>query len=138
MTEQTQPKTQEEISQWVREQFQNANKFLAEQGILVDSVVAEESRYLPPLVAVWKLKDNKKQGYWVIGGDLPADVVTESAAEDARAAIKHFSLNWQMKASNLRGMESPTEEQERFAQILETKAENLYALASREEFWSNQ
>ncbi|MFT4807348.1 MAG: hypothetical protein ACI9LX_000665 [Paraglaciecola sp.] len=41
--------TEEQISEWVREQFQRANKHLAEKGVLFESVVTEESRYPPML-----------------------------------------------------------------------------------------
>jgi len=43
-----QPISDEERATWVREQFQKANKFLAENGVLFDSVITEESRYLMP------------------------------------------------------------------------------------------
>ena len=46
-----QPISDEERATWVREQFQKANKFLAENGVLFDSVVTEESRYLIPYLA---------------------------------------------------------------------------------------
>lgn len=49
------PHDQEQLAQWVREQFQKANKHLAENGVLFESVVIEDSRYLAPMVAVWKI-----------------------------------------------------------------------------------
>ncbi|MBT4882928.1 MAG: DUF4826 family protein, partial [Glaciecola sp.] len=52
MSDTNTPMTQAEHDQWVREQFQRANKHLAENGVLFDSVVVEESRYLAPYVAV--------------------------------------------------------------------------------------
>ncbi|MFN6972501.1 MAG: DUF4826 family protein, partial [Rheinheimera sp.] len=60
-----------QVSEWVRAQFQKANLFLAEKGILMDSVAVQDSRYLPPMVAVWKINAMDKQSYWVISGDLP-------------------------------------------------------------------
>ena len=36
-----QPISDEERATWVREQFQKANKFLAENGVLFDSVITE-------------------------------------------------------------------------------------------------
>lgn len=45
-------------TQWVREQFQKANRFLAEKGIVPAKVFAEECRYLAPLVALWKLESS--------------------------------------------------------------------------------
>ena len=63
-----QPISDEERATWVREQFQKANKFLAENGVLFESVVTEESRYLIPYLAVWKIKAMDSKRYWVISG----------------------------------------------------------------------
>ncbi|MFT6268981.1 MAG: hypothetical protein ACJAVV_001799 [Alphaproteobacteria bacterium] len=128
-------KTQEELSNWVREQFQRANKHLAEKGILFDTVVTEESRYMAPDVAIWKIKDTKKDLYWVISGDLPADALPVSTANSAREAIRHFSLSWQLKAENILSMASSDDTQKDFAAILTQKAEMLYELQDNEEWW---
>ena len=47
--QENQPVSEEQRAEWVREQFQKANKFLAENGVLFDSVTTEESRYLMPV-----------------------------------------------------------------------------------------
>ena len=65
-----QPISDEERATWVREQFQKANKFLAENGVLFDSVITEESRYLMPYLAVWKIRAMDSKRYWVISGAL--------------------------------------------------------------------
>jgi hypothetical protein len=65
--------SQEQLSAWVKEQFQRANKHLAEKGVLFDTVVTEESRYLAPFVAIWKIKALDGKFFWVISGDVPAD-----------------------------------------------------------------
>ena len=128
-------KNQEELSAWVREQFQKANKHLAENQILFDSVVTEESRYLAPHVAVWKIKDKTGSFYWVVSGDLPTDYVAINVADTARAAMKHFSLSWQMTSENLKRSANGDTEQEKFAKRLQTGAENLYDVAVNEKAW---
>ena len=55
-----------QLSEWVREQYQRANKHLAEQGVLFESVATEECRYLAPVVAVWKIKSTEGKYYWVL------------------------------------------------------------------------
>ncbi len=108
MTEQTSTppnaEQQEALRQaWVREQFQKANKFLAEKGVIPSKVVPAESRYLAPYVAMWKIesKQPSHKTYWVMSGDLPSDYVDVSVAATAREALRHFSLTWQLKAENL-------------------------------------
>ena len=70
---QEQQMTAEQQKEWVREQYQVATKYLAEQGLVTESVVVEESRYLVPLLALWKLKALDGSYYWVICGDVPSD-----------------------------------------------------------------
>lgn len=127
--------SQESLSKWVKEQFQRANKHLAEQGILFDTVVMEDSRYLAPNVAIWKIKDTKKVFYWVISGDLPADALPASVAKTAREAIKHFSLSWQMKAENIFQNTASDPVQTEYATLLSTKADMLYEVQDKDEWW---
>jgi hypothetical protein len=126
---------QEELTTWVREQFQRANKHLAENGILFDSVVTEESRYLAPFVAVWKIKANDKKYYWVISGDVPCDFIPYESEKTARAAIRRFSFIWQIKAENIIKTQSNDKVQQDFANLLINKAENLYDIQADEKVW---
>lgn len=132
MTEQKQM-TNEEQQKWVRDQYQVATKYLADKGLVTDSVAVEDSRYLIPLVSVWKLKllDNTK--LWVICGDLPTDHSAIDAAPTARDALRHFSLKWQLQAENLR--QAGGAEQEDFAKILVSRAEGLYKIHENESLW---
>jgi hypothetical protein len=126
---------QEELTTWVREQFQRANKHLAENGILFDSVVTDESRYLAPFVAVWKIKANDKKYYWVISGDVPCDFIPYESEKTARAAIRRFSFIWQIKAENIIKTQSNDKVQQDFANLLINKAENLYDIQADEKVW---
>lgn len=132
MTKQ-QEMTTEEQQKWVREQYQVATKYLAEQGLVTESVVVEESRYLIPFLSVWKLKVLDGSFYWVICGDLPTDHNTIDVAPNAREAVRHFSLKWQMQAENL--LQSGDKEQEQFARLLISRAEGLYDMHQQEKVW---
>ncbi|WP_218310566.1 DUF4826 family protein [Alteromonas antoniana] len=138
MTEQTQqPMTQEQREEWVKAQFQRANKHLAENGVLFHSVVTEESRYLVPFVAVWKLKALDEKFYWVMSGDLPADYTLYENASNAREAIKYFSMQWQLKAENIRQSGTQDKTQLEFAGLLQARAENLFNMQAAEQLWKD-
>lgn len=124
-------------SQWAREQFQKANRFLAEKGIIPNKVLVAESRYFAPYVAVWKIATTRpsKTVYWVISGDLPTDLVAADVAKDAREVLRHFSLAWQLKAENLiqNGLRDNTQKQ--YAGLLISRAESLFAMYQDEKVW---
>ena len=128
---------QEQLSQWVREQFQRANKHLAENGVLFDSVVTEASRYLAPFVAVWKIKSIDNKYYWVISGDVPCDFIPFENEQTARAAIRHFSMIWQLKAENIRQSGTSDTVQQNFAKLLIAKADDLYQIQADERVWQD-
>ena len=125
--------TEEQQQQWIREQYQVATKYLAEKGIVTDSVKAEDSRYLVPLLALWKLTSIKGEKFWVLCGDLPSDHSSIDVAPDAREALKHFSLKWQMQAENL--LKAKDKEQTDFAHLLIGRAEGLYKLCEDDSLW---
>lgn len=136
MSDTNTPMTQAEHDQWVREQFQRANKHLAENGVLFDSVVVEESRYLAPYVAVWKIKSQQGKYFWVLSGDLPVDYIPFDTAEDVRSALKHFSLSWQLKAENIISTNGIDETQQNYAKLLADRAISLYQLSEKQELWA--
>lgn len=125
-----------QVSEWVRAQFQKANLFLAEKGIVMDSVAVQDSRYLPPMVAVWKINGIDKQSYWVISGDLPTDYIALSAASDARDALRAFSFRWQMNAQQLidAGVQDQTTAD--YVNLLIGRAHSLYDLFENDQIWS--
>lgn len=130
------PLDEAQVSEWVRAQFQKANLFLAEKGIVMDSVAVQDSRYLPPMVAVWKINAMDKQSYWVISGDLPTDQIALTAAADAREAMRAFSFRWQMKAQQL--MEAGVKDQTSadYVKLLIGRAHSLYELFENEAIWA--
>nr|WP_068546320.1 DUF4826 family protein [Thalassotalea crassostreae] len=124
--------TEEQTQQWVREQYLNATKYLAEKGVVTQSVEVQTSRYLAPIFAVWKLKTIDNDAIWVISGDLPCDHIQAEAADTVRDSLRHFSMKWQLQAQNIAGT---TTEQAQFAKFLVGRAEGLYQLFENENLW---
>ena len=129
------PMTEAETQEWVRLQFQRANLHLAEQGIVMESVAVAESRYLPPLIAVWKIHGLNKNVVWAISGDVPVDYLPVAVAADAREAIKHFSYRWQMKAQQIIDNRISDQTSADYVQLLVGRANMLYDLSESETLW---
>ena len=71
--------------------------------------------------------------FWVICGALPSDHNTFDIAPNAREAVQHFSLKWQMQEENL--LKSGDKEQEQFAKLLISRAEGLYDMYQQDNVW---
>lgn len=125
-------------TEWTRTQYQKANHYLASKGIVPDNVAISECRYLPPFLAIWKLVTKSNEAFWVISGELPTDHIKLSAAEDAREALRVFSLQWQMKAQQIINSGTQDKTQLEFANLLVTRAHNLYEMFSNDELWQAQ
>ena len=138
MTEVVDNLTEQEKQKWVSEQFARANKHLAENAVIFDSVAVEQSRYLVPFVAIWKINALDKKSYWVISGDLPVDYTLVDNAKDARSAMHYFSMSWQLRAENIISLPGVDNVQADFAKLLVTKAEVLYQLYSNEQLWQHE
>lgn len=140
---QNKPMTPEENEAWVRRFYEKSAEYLASKGVVAESFILGESRYLIPLVIVWKIvgtdgtKKSKKQNYWVITGEVPTDHIVESGAKDARDALRAFSLRWQLKADQILQMENPTEDQTNFANLLIDRAGGIYDLFGSDTLWGD-
>ncbi|MFD2166807.1 DUF4826 family protein [Thalassotalea euphylliae] len=118
---------------WIREQHLAAIKYLAGKGIVDTQVKERLSRYVVPIVSVWHIEDKRQNGYWVISGNIPSDHVNVETAPEAREALRHFSLKWQLQADKLRS--SNDEMQRKLGVSLEDKADALYRLFEDEVIW---
>ena len=123
---------------WQRECFQNAQKHLAEKGIMPKTVIEKDSRFLAPLCAMWKFKAQNGKNYWVITGRLPTDHVEATAAKDARDAMRYFSLQWQLKADQIMSTGSRDKTQVDFANLLINRAHGLYEMHENEPLWAHE
>ncbi len=129
--------TEAQVNQWQRECLGNAQKFLADKGVISVSILEKECRILPPLCAVWKIKGNDGNTYWVITGRLPTDAVQVSAAENARDVLRHFSFQWQLKADGIMASKPIDKTQFDFANLLVNRAHGIYELFENEQLWTN-
>lgn len=125
--------TDEQKQAWIREQYLKATKYLADKGLVTESVSDTESRYLVPIMAVWKINLLDKTAVWVISGDLPTDHIALNSGEPARDVVRHFSLKWQLQAENLLRLEDKAQHQ--FAQLLIGRADGLYKIYEKAELW---
>jgi len=132
---QKQQMTEEQSTEWVRSEFQKANKHLAEKGVLYESVILDDCRYLAPLVAIWKIKARDGKKFWVISGEVPSDFVSIDVAKNAQDVLKHFSLQWQLQAENLMQGDTADKTVEQYAGMLVNSAENIYRLCENQELW---
>ncbi|NRA70192.1 MAG: DUF4826 family protein [Gammaproteobacteria bacterium] len=124
-----------ERQKWVKSCFQECNKYLAQKGILVNKVLVEQSRYLAPLVALWKVKSQDGQLIWVITGQVPVDHVSAKVSSEPRELLRHFSLTWQMKAQSILNLANNDKVQIDFANLLISRAESLYQLFEDDKLW---
>ena len=123
---------------WQRECFQNAQKHLAEKGVIPQTVVEKESRFIAPLVAIWKFKAQSGKSYWVITGRLPTDHAEASAATNAREVLRYFSMQWQLKADQLMQSGAVDKTKVDFANLLINRAHGLYELFEKDDMWQNE
>ncbi|CCQ12118.1 hypothetical protein PALB_30190 [Pseudoalteromonas luteoviolacea B = ATCC 29581] len=130
--------TEEQKQAWKRSTLENAQKFLAQQGLIPESIFEGDSRYLPPLFALWKIKCQNGRKYWVISGRLPTDVIDFSAASNARDAIRYISYQWQMKAQGIIDSGVRDKLQIDFANLLVNRAHGLYEIAEKDQMWVNE
>lgn len=126
---------QVQAAQWFNEQLGKATRYLAEQGVILDTVFHDQSTYVAPMFAIFKIRCKDRKKYWVIAGDLPTDFTPDTAAKDFKSALRHFTLNWQMKAENMIRAGLRDNIQRDFAQLLITKAEALYAFVDNNVLW---
>ncbi|TRW49770.1 DUF4826 family protein [Aliidiomarina halalkaliphila] len=128
--------TEEEQNAWVREQFQKANGYLVEKGMITDQVLTKESLYLVPQIAVWKFTlKGVTDKVWAITGVVPTDHVDAKVAENPRDALRHFSLRWQLRAEEILQNERSDATERKFAEMLVVHAEACYGLVQNEELW---
>jgi hypothetical protein len=132
------PEEQEKKAQeWTRNQYAEVQRYCSKNQFQIKQIVQPESRLLPPLLAVWKveLNDVDVKAIWVIGGEVPTDHVALSAAKTAREAMRHFSMSWQLKATQIEGEAEGNASKMKYVQTLIKSAEGVYQLAAEDKLW---
>jgi len=127
-----------EIAEWIRAQYQAAAKYLAEEGYILDVVNLQASRYLAPHVAVWRFTTMDKTNVWIINGDVPTAMVAAQVADDARSVMRHFALQWQLKAEAIYNNPKTSADEKRHADYLISRAETVYQTTQHDELWATQ
>jgi len=132
--------------EWSQVEYTKAMRHLANQGYGETHLLQPTSRVLPPHVALWHFEvkqDGRKSRLWVVtGADLPVDHVAESAAANARDALRHFYLHWQLKAAQL-GQSLAANQidvgnpalQTEYIRSLESGSERLFQVVNEERLW---
>ncbi|MGS0535817.1 DUF4826 family protein [Pseudoalteromonas sp. SaAl2] len=138
LTAEEQAQAHQQSVMWQRECFQNAQKHLAEKGVMPQSLIEKESRFIAPLCALWKFKAQDKKKYWVITGRLPTDHAHESAAENPRDALRYFSLQWQLKADQIMQSGAVDKTKVDFANLLINRAHGIYEMYEKDHLWTNE
>lgn len=144
------PNDKEAFRAWAQEQMQAMGKHLASRGLISKDEVRVEARWNYPfrilLAQAWGAKSAHEK-FWVIAGDVPVDHIEGGLATDARAALKHFALRWQMQGARVKSADRDlTTDQQRsklrvnwsdVGDTLAEKAEFIYALADDERNWES-
>ena len=144
------PNDKDAFRAWAQEQMQAMGKHLASRGLITKDEVRVEARWNYPfrilLALAWGAKSAHEK-FWVIAGDVPVDHIEGGLAADARAALKHFALRWQMQGARVKTADRdlPPDAQRSKLRVnwtdigdtLAEKAEFIYALADDERNWES-
>jgi len=136
------------FEKWGREQMRAMATHLAERGLVAKDEIVVEARWQYPfriLVAEAWGKRTPDERFWCVGGDVPVDHVEGKAATDARGALRHFALRWQVQGARVRSGdrdlapgEQPTDLRVNWTEVGDTLARNaefVYALTEDERHW---
>lgn len=132
--------------EWSQAEYARAMRHLLNQGYAETRLLQATSRVLPPLVAVWHFEvklDGKRSKLWVVSGaDLPVDHVAEAMAPNARDALRHFYLTWQLKAAQLEQRLADNKVdvgnpalQSDYMKSLQRGAERLFQVVNEDRLW---
>lgn len=135
----------ESASGWSREILDKAVRDIEALGIFADELVEARPVWaVPRKVMIGQIRVANEPGSfrWVICGDLPTDHISSASAANAREALRHFSLKWQLDAARYEdpatrkqhGLDE-SKDWSRMAEQLVAKAEELYAMAEDAGLW---
>jgi hypothetical protein len=131
------------IKEWNQEEFVKIQKYCVTQGVQPKRIKQSKCQLLAPVLGIWYMESaTKGEDYWIISGDLPTDLSPANVAKNAREALRHFSMNWQLKSANLEaelanGKQQLKDRETQVAYIKElvSKAESIYAIANDDKLW---
>ena len=120
---------------WFNSQVQRATQYLANQGVTLTKVDQDKSTYVAPLFTILRIRSADRKRFWVIVGDLPTDFTADGTAKNAREALRHFALHWQLKAEQMIQAGLRDKIQQDYAQLLVTKSEAIYPFVDNSSLW---
>jgi len=134
---------EKEFKIWSQKEYVKINKFCNSKGHQVAGIVQSRCQSLPPVLGLWYVKtQDKKVDLWCVAGEFPTDLASSKVAENAREALRYFSMSWQLQSAKLEdGLAEgkvtlqDKETQEKFIKELTTRAESLYDLYSNDKLW---
>jgi hypothetical protein len=131
-----------ELDTWVKKTLNTAvNKFMYKGHIDSSIVKAKPVWVLPYQILIGKIQvESQPQSFtWVICGELPTDFLEGAVATTPKDIAKHFSLKWQLTATQFQKKDIEKAEsqpqQDDAANNLVSHAEALYKLTEDERLW---
>jgi hypothetical protein len=127
---------------WVREQHDQMASYAARRELIGDAAEGVPVWSIPHQVFLGRFYDKATPtgGYWYVAGGVPSDHIEAHLAGDARQALRHFSMKWQLQAAQIEEGSS-TEQGDHppdFANVahnLSRSAEVLMACADNDDYW---
>lgn len=121
---------EDELKAWVRKQLDDAVEGLINANVFDAALIEVKPAWvLPSRILIGKAREQGDPAdfRWFICGEVRLDHIPADTAFTPREAMRHFSMKWQLDASNLADEASDT---------LAEDAEALYSLAEDDRFWS--
>ena len=98
----THEEAEKHFKEWSQQEYVKISKFCNSKGHQVAGLEQSRCQTLPPVLGVWYVKtQDKKVDLWCIAGDFPTDLASSKVAENAREALRYFSMSWQLQAAKL-------------------------------------
>ncbi len=129
---------------WARETLNQAVQDVIDRGVFADAIVEARATWaLPGRILIGRVREPANGNeYWIIAGEVPADVIAVSAAATEREALRNIALKWQLDAERYddpafrkaMGVDEQSDYRSKVARMVE-KAEMLYELATADEYW---
>jgi len=93
---------EEERKKWYKDEKASLLKYCSNKQLDMHRIMDKFSLALLPYFSLWAVENRKThEKLWVITGELPHDHTSFQIAEDARSAIRHFFMSWNLKAENM-------------------------------------
>lgn len=134
--------SQKAFSDWLQEIYQRLGRHALERKAIPESADGRCVWAIPHriLLAKYWPKNDEANAVWVIGGEVPMDLLPISAAAKAREAARHFSLKWQLEGGQISEQATRDGAAQDWAGVgdnFAASAESLYALADNDLLWKD-